>query len=152
MGLRLNNGVGCVAFLAFLGILVGLGLVAARVTHSPLWAFLAPVAVIVVILGSAGLPLKQRKVTPEEFADELERHLVGMESDGDWDQTSSVRIFDPLLEEVRQSLSDRFDSLSNPEVREELRHIIEALRRGEFPIAAAGNANKRDALGSRLGP
>jgi hypothetical protein len=44
-----------------------------------------------------------------------------------------VRIFNPLLEGVRRSLSDRFDSLSSPENREELRQIIETLRRGDFP-------------------
>jgi hypothetical protein len=37
-----------------------------------------------------GLPLK-RKVSPEEFADELERHLDGTDNDNDWDRTSSVR-------------------------------------------------------------
>jgi hypothetical protein len=94
--------------------------------------------VIAVILGIAVLPLK-RKVTPQDFADELERHLQGADNDDDWDRTSSARIFNPLLEEVRQSLTDRFDSLSNPEDREELRHIIEALRRGEFPNAVVRN-------------
>src|SRR6266702_6056959 len=135
MGLRLNNGCGGVVSL---GILVGPGLVAARVLHSPAWAFLGPVAVIAVALGIAALPLK-RKVTPKEFADELERHLQGTDNDDDWDRTSSVRIFHPLLEDTRRSLSDRFDSLSNPEDREALRQIIETLRRGEFPGATARN-------------
>ena len=148
MSLRLNNGFGCVVFL---GILVGPGLVAAHVLHSLTWAILGPVVVVAVMLGIAGLPLK-RKVTPEEFADELERHLVGMGSDDDWDQTCSVRIFNPLLEEVRQSLSDRFDSLSTPEDRDELRHIIDALRRGEFPGATERIGSKKDHFGSRLGP
>jgi hypothetical protein len=148
MGLRLNNGFGCAVLL---GILVGSGLVAARVLHSPTWAFLGPVAVIAVTLGIAALPLK-RKVTPKEFADELERHLQGTDNDDDWDRTSSVRIFNPLLEGVRRSLSDRFDSLSNPEDREELRQIIETLRRGEFPRATTRNGSKKDPLGSRLGP
>ena len=148
MGLRLNGGGGCVAFLA---ILVGPGLVAAYVTHSPIWAFLGPFAVVAALLGIAGLPFK-RKVTPEEFADELERHLVGMDSDDDWDRTSSVRISNPLLEEVRQSLSDRFDLLSTPEDREELKRLIEALRRGEFSGVGADHLNKTNSLGSHLGP
>ena len=133
MGLRLSNPVGCVVFL---GILVGPGLVAARVLHSLIWTFLGPIAMVAVLLGIAALPFK-RKVTPQEFADELERHLQGTDNDDEWDQTSGVIIFNPLLEDVRRSLSDRFDSLSSPEDREELRQIIEALRRGEFPGAIA---------------
>jgi len=148
MSLRLNNGVG---FVVFLGVLVGPGLFAARVIHSPIWAFFGPVVVVAVMLGIAGLPVR-RKVTPQEFADELERHLNAAGNDDDWDRTSSVRISNPLLENVRQRLSDRFDSLSNPEDREELRHIIEALRRGEFPSATARHASEKERLGSRLGP
>ena len=86
---------------------------------------------IAVALGIAALPIK-RKVTPEEFANELERHLQGTDDDDDWDRTSSVRIANPLLEDLRKSLTCGFDSLSNPENRAELGHIIEALRRGEF--------------------
>jgi hypothetical protein len=128
MSFRLNNGFGCVVLL---GILIGPGLVAAHVLHSLAWAVMGPVVVVAVMLGVAALPLK-RKVTSKEFADELERHLQGTDDD-DWDRTSSVRIFNPLLEGVRRSLSDRFDSLSSPENREELRQIIETLRRGDFP-------------------
>jgi hypothetical protein len=122
--------------MVLLGVLIGPGLVAARVLHSPVWAFLGPLAVVLVALGIAALPLK-RKVTPEEFADELERHLQGTDNDDDWDRTSSVRIFNPLLEDVRRSLSYKFDSLTSPEDRAELAHVIEALRRGEFPGATA---------------
>ncbi len=129
MRIRLNNGAGCVVLL---GILVVPGLVAVRVFHSPVWAILGPVAVVAVIIGIEALPLK-RKVTPLEFADELECHLNGTDNDDGWDRTSSVKIAHPMLEEVRRSLSDRFDSLSNPEDREEFCQIIEALRRGEFP-------------------
>lgn len=138
MGLRLNNGAG---WLVFLGVLFGPGLVAAYLLHSPAWAFFGPIAVAAIMLGIAALPSK-RKVTPQEFADELDRHLNGTDNDDDWDRTSSVRIFNPSLEAVRRSLSDRFDSLSNAEDREELRHIIEALRRGELPGATASQREK----------
>jgi hypothetical protein len=99
--------------MVLLGILFGPGLVAAHVLHSLAWAIMGPVVVVGAMLGIAALPLK-RKVTPKEFADELERHLHGTDDDA-WDRTTSVRIFDPLLEDVRRSLSDRFDSLSSPE-------------------------------------
>jgi hypothetical protein len=135
MGLGLNNRFGCVIFL---GILVGPGLLAAYLLHSAVWAVIGPVAVVGVLLGVAALPSK-RKVTSQEFADELERHLHGTDNDDDWDRTSSVRISNPLLEQVRLSLSDRFDSLSTSQDREELRQIIDGLRRGEFPGVAAGN-------------
>jgi len=138
MGLRLNNGAGCVVFL---GVLFGPGFVVAYVLRSPVWAFFGPIAVAAIMLGIAALPSK-RKVTPQEFANELDRHLNGTDNDDDWDRTSSVRIFNPSLEAVRRSLSDRFDSLSNAEDREELRHIIEALRRGEFPGATASQREK----------
>lgn len=137
MGIRLNNGFG---FVIFLGILVGPGLLAARTLHSPIWALLCPVATVAALLAIAALPIK-RKVTPKEFAGELERHLEGTDNDDDWDRTSSVRISDPHLEGVRRSLSGRFDSLPTPEDREELRHIIEALRRGEIPGAITRNAS-----------
>jgi hypothetical protein len=133
MSLRLNNGTGCVFFL---GIVVGPGLIAAYVLHSAVWAVIGPVAVLGVLLGVAALPFR-RKITPQEFANELERHLDGTDNDDDWDRTSSVRISNRLLEQVRLSLGSQFDSLSTPQDREELRRIIEALRRGEFP--GAGN-------------
>lgn len=135
MDLRVGNRLGCVILL---GVLMAPGLVAARVLHSWVWAAVGPIAVATVMLGIAALPLK-RKVTPQEFADELERHLDGTDNDDDWDQTTCVRISNPQLEEVRRYLSDRFDSLSTPQDREELRRIIDALRRGEFPGALAGS-------------
>ena len=147
VSLRLNNGFGCVALL---GILVGPGLVAAHVLHSFTWAILGPVVVVAVILGIAALSLK-RKLTAKEFADELERHLQGTDNDDDWDRTSSVRIHNPALEDIRRALSDRFDSLSAPQDREELRQIIEALRRGEFPGTAESIDSMKDRLGGRLG-
>jgi len=129
MSLRLNSGTGCVLFLA---VVVGPGLVAAYLLHSAVWALIGPIAVLGVLLGIAALPFR-RKITPLEFAGELERHLDGRDNDDEWDRTSSVRISNRLLEQVRLSLSNRFDSLSTPQDREELRQIIEALRRGEFP-------------------
>lgn len=135
MNLRVSNRFGCVILL---GVLIAPGLVAVRVLRSWVWAVVGPVAVVAVMLGIAALPLK-RKVTPQEFADELERHLDGTDNDDDWDQTTCVRISNPRLEEVRRSLSDRFDSLSSPQDREELRRVIDALRRGDFPGALAGN-------------
>lgn len=46
----------------------------------------------------------------------------------------SVTVADERLEILRQGLSDFFDLLNAPDKREELRSIIEALRRGEVPL------------------
>ena len=133
MSFRLNNGIGCVLLLS---IVVGPGLLAAYLLHSAVWAFIVPIAMVGVLLCVAAIP-SRRKISPQEFANELERHLDGTDNEDDWDRTSSVRISNRLLEQVRLSLSDRFDSLSTPQDREELRQIIEALRRGEFPGAGS---------------
>ncbi len=75
----------------------------------------------------------KRKVTPEQFADELERHLLGTGGPWDWDDTTSVAIADPRLEEVRSRLGPNLASLSREKDKDELRAIIAALRRGELP-------------------
>jgi len=80
----------------------------------------------------AALPSK-RKITLEEFANELERHLLGSEGEMDWDDVTSVSISDTRLERLRLSFGPRFDSLARQEDRNELSSIIAALRRGEVP-------------------
>ena len=74
----------------------------------------------------------KRKISPQQFADELERHLLGTEGKWDWDDTTSIAISDERLERIRQSLS-KFDLLTRAKDRDELEAIIAALRRGEFP-------------------
>jgi hypothetical protein len=70
-----------------------------------------------------------------QFADELERHLLGTGGLWDWDDTTSIRIADERLERIRWELP-KFDSLTRQEDKAELKAIIEALRRGELPEAA----------------
>ena len=100
--------------------------------HSLTWFVGVPFGIIVFMLSIAALPIK-RRVTAEQFADELERHLLGTEGPWDWDDTTSVRIADPRLEAVRMSLGANLDSLSRDEDKDELRAIIEGLRRGPIP-------------------
>jgi hypothetical protein len=104
----------------------------AYVLHNLAWLVVVPFGIIVLALFVAALPIK-RKVTPEQFADELERHLLGTGGSWDWDDTTSVAIADPRLEEVRSRLGPNLDSLSHEKDKEELRAIIAALRRGELP-------------------
>ena len=92
---------------------------------------IVPFGIIVLVFLLAALPIKRkRKVTPEEFADELEKHLLGTEGKWDWDDVTSVAIADDRLELIRRGLP-KFDRLSDEKDREELRALIAALRRGE---------------------
>jgi hypothetical protein len=100
--------------------------------HSVVWMLLTPPLLIIAMLLVAALGSK-RKITFEQFADRLEKHLFGTEGPHDWDDTTSVTLADERLEILRQGLAD-FDLLSTAEKREELRRIIEALRRGEVPL------------------
>jgi len=101
--------------------------------HTLAWLVVVPFGIIVLVLFIAALPIK-RKVTPEQFADELESHLLGTGGPWDWDDTTSIRIADERLERIRWQLP-KFDSLAREEDKAELKAIIEALRRGELPEA-----------------
>ena len=104
----------------------------AYVLHNLAWFLVVPFGIIVLaFLIAAALPRK-RKVTPQQFADELEKHLLGTEGKWDWDDVTSVAIADDRLELIRWGLP-KFDSLSDEKDREELRGLIAALRRGEVP-------------------
>jgi hypothetical protein len=78
----------------------------------------------------------KRRISPEQFADELEKHLLGTEGKWDWDHVTSVTLADKRLERIRLRLS-RFDPLSREKDRDELKSLIVALRRGEFPEVAS---------------
>jgi len=77
--------------------------------NDPKWLMIIPVAILVVGLTVAALPIK-RKVTPERWALELEPHLLGTDGTFDWDDAISVRLTDPRLEALRLKMSE-FDSL-----------------------------------------
>jgi hypothetical protein len=95
------------------------------------WLFVVPFGIIVLVLLIATLPIK-RRLTAEQFADELESHLLGTGGPWDWDDTTSIRIADERLERIRWELP-KFDSLAREEDKAELKAIIESLRRGELP-------------------
>jgi hypothetical protein len=105
---------------------------AAYVLHNVAWLVVVPVGIIALALIVAGLPSKGRRVTPAQFADEIERHLLGADDAFDWDDTTSIRIADERLERIRWELP-KFDSLAREEDKAEPKAIIEALRRGELP-------------------
>jgi hypothetical protein len=128
MAIRLSGLPGCAAALL---VLFGPALLVTYLTHSLIWLIAVPFVIILVALLVAAIPSK-RKVTPEQFADELERHLLGTEGPWDWDDVTTIAIADERLERIRWELS-RFDSLSQEQDREELKALVAAIRRGELP-------------------
>ena len=88
-------------------------------------------AVLCVIAAFGG----KRKITPQEWANDLEKHLLGTEAPFGWDDATSVTLADERMERLRSRLMHEFDTLTTLEKREEFRSIIEALRRGEVPDA-----------------
>jgi len=89
---------------ALLILLVPL-ILAAYVLRSSLWLVVALFGIIAVVMLVAAIPGQKRKITPEQFADELERHLLGTEGKWDWDDTTSLAIADERLERIRWELS-----------------------------------------------
>jgi hypothetical protein len=97
------------------------------------WAFAIPVGLAILLIKVYAFPFKGRTLTPEQWADELERHLLPNEGAYDWDKATSMTMADEKLERLRCSLVPDFDRLDNPQKIEQLRRIIESLRRGEIP-------------------
>jgi hypothetical protein len=123
-------------------LLVPAGLIA-YVLRNPAWLILFPIGIFCLILALAFVfgslerlfGIGRRKVTPEQFADELEGHLLGTGGKWDWDDTTSVAIADARLEQLRLILP-KFDSLRLESDRDELTAIIAALRHGEIPVVS----------------
>ena len=100
--------------------------------HSWGWFFasaIAQAALLGLMVFGRG---EKRDVTPQELADELERHLIGNEGPYDWDATTPVAVADERLNLLIPRLIE-YDRLDTAEKREEFRKIIDALRRGEIP-------------------
>jgi hypothetical protein len=119
---------GCLILLV---VLLVPGLLAGYLLKSPRWIAIIPGGFVLLMLVIAALPIK-RKITPQQFADELEAHLLGTDGDWGWDDAISVSLADERLERLRHTLA-KFDRLESEERKSELRLIIETLRRGEVP-------------------
>jgi hypothetical protein len=126
MAIHLQGGLPCFAFLT---VLIVPGIIVAVMLHSAVWVYVGPIAVVVVLIVLA-MWRRKRKVTPQQFADELERHLLGTDGAWDWDNTTSIAIANDRLDRLRTKLS-KFDSLTRKKRQDELKDIIAALRRGE---------------------
>ena len=128
MAIHLQGGAGCFFVQV---ILIVPAIAAAVIFHSAWLLVIVPSGLLVlgVALGKWG---PKRKVTPEQFADELEPHLLGTGGAWHWDDVTSVGIDDKRLERLRAKLA-KFDNLILEERRIEFTQIIAALRRGEVP-------------------
>ena len=128
MAIHLQGGAGCLFVQA---ILILPAIAAAVIFHSAWLLVIVPFGLLVLWLALAKWGPK-RKVTPEQFANELEPHLLGTGGAWHWDDVTSVGIDDKRLERLRAKLV-KFDSLMLEERRTEFAEIIAALRRGEVP-------------------
>jgi hypothetical protein len=108
-------------------------LLLASALHSWMWFFGTLIAeVILLCLFAAFGRSDKRDVTPQELAEELERHFVGTAGPYDWDATTSVELTDERLNRLIPRLIE-YDRLDTAEKREQFREIIETLRRGKIP-------------------
>ncbi len=128
MAIHLQGGAGCLFVQA---ILILPAIAAAVIFHSAWLLVIVPFGLLVLWLALAKWGHK-RKVTPEQFANELEPHLLGSGGAWHWDDVTSVGIDDKRLDRLRAKLV-KFDSLMLEERRTEFAEIIAALRRGEVP-------------------
>src|SRR5258708_29129551 len=110
------------AWLIVLLVLFLPAILTAYFLHNLVWLVVVPFGIIVLALFIAALPVK-RKVTPEQFADELESHLLGTGGPWDWGGTRSISIADPRLEAVRTPFGPNPDSLSHEKDTDELPSI-----------------------------
>jgi hypothetical protein len=123
-------------FLCVLLVLLVPAALTAYFLHSATWLVIIPLGIVTLALLVAAIPARKREVSPEQFADELEKHLLGTEGEWDWDDLTSIPFTDERLERIRFALP-KFDSLAEEKDKDELRAIIAALRRGERPEVVA---------------
>jgi len=99
--------------------------------HSALWTVIVPLALVILLI-ALGIVGRKREVTRQQFANDLEKHLLGTEGAWAWDKTTSLAVSDERLDRLRGK-PWRFDSLILKRRQEEFKEIIAALRRGEVP-------------------
>src|SRR5882762_10203024 len=114
MAFHIQGGPACFAVIL---VMIVPGVIAAMLLHSAWWLLGWPLCTL-AILAALGRWGPKRRITPEKFADDLESHLIGTGSAGDWYRTTSVTIADERLDRLRRKLQ-KFDSLALEERRNE---------------------------------
>lgn len=116
-------------------------ILAAIVLHSG-WLFVAVPFALVLFWTVVGKWAPKKNVTPLQFANQLERHLLGTDGHRGWDDTTSIALADPRLDMLRCKLS-KSDLLVLPERRKELAEILAALRHEAIPDVKDDGPNTR---------
>jgi hypothetical protein len=132
---------GAAGILAIITLFFGPGVLLYVWRGSLVWIFVSPIAIF-VLLALLNQFAPRRKVTPEHFGEELERHLLGTE-EWDWDDVISVPVADARLERIRQRLPV-FDTLVLEEERIEFARIVACLKRVEIPDLKINGADDRN--------
>jgi hypothetical protein len=135
MAIRRSGGWGCAVVLLVLFVPA---ILTAYFLQSVIWLIIIPfgtIALVMIIAMLAALSVAvfdiRPKLTPEQLADKLERHLLFCTESKDDDDTLPFAIADERLERLVWEIQ-AFD-LRVERDKDKLRAIIAALRRGEVP-------------------
>jgi hypothetical protein len=102
---------------------------------SPVWLLIIPPGIVVAFISFAvvaGFIFPKPKLTAEQFADALERHLLEKDDGDEWDNLSYGAVTEECLKQIQWELW-RFDSLSTEADKEQLKSLIAAIRSGSLP-------------------
>ena len=137
MALQLSRRYGCAVLLLVLFVPTTL---TAYLMDSAIWLIVVPLGIIALVMIVAVLAALlvalldiKPKLTPQQFADKLERHLLSWTEGKEDDDTLPFAIADERLEKLAWEIQ-AFD-LREERDKDKLRAIIAALRRGEVPEA-----------------
>jgi hypothetical protein len=135
MSTRFSNLYGCTVLLF---LLFGPGVLVFYFSRSLIWLFAMPFATMLLVFVLAILATfrPKRNLTPEQFADELERRLHKLEGAMNSDDVLSISVADERLEQILWRLRE-LDFAPKEKQKEELKSAIAAIRRGELPEVVA---------------
>lgn len=128
MDFRVSKPLGCVLLV---GLLFGPGIFATYFSGSLIWLFAMPLATIVGLFVLAN-SLPKRNLTPDQFADELERRLSKLGDTMNLDDVLSISVADERLGRVLTQLRE-LEYAPMEKQTEELKSAIAAIRRGDLP-------------------
>lgn len=109
----------------------GPAILVSYLSRSLIWLILMPFATILVAFLVAAFKPK-RKLTPDQFADELEKYLLRPKNEMYWDDVMCISVADERLERVLWQLW-KLEFEPREKQNEELKAVIAAIRRGELP-------------------
>lgn len=137
MAFHFSHRYGCAVWLLVLFVPATL---TAYLMHSAIWLIVVPVGIIAFVMIVAMLAAFfvrvldiKAKLSPDQFADKLEGHLLLWTEGKGNDDTLPFEIADERLERLAWEIQ-AFDLRAEKD-KDKLRAIIAALRRGEVPDA-----------------